>query len=566
MLETTVKTGVPRESGPSDKGRRIRYFVVGVAALAIVIAKLHFSDPVVPDDAFITLRYSYNLLHHGVFTYNFPSASARDAATSPLYAVFLAPLLAIFSPVRAFDIVMALSLAGAAVLLFTILEEEWSRTAAVAGTIALLLNDYLYATRGMETSLFILMCLLTIRLFAKVVRNATSPDEKPRKALAVGTGIVWALAVFIRGEAILIGLFLVIKVINIANQRPSTAPKSPAHGGRGRSRFVRLYAKRAFPNPRAALSVISSLAIGCFIVSLPFIIWLESQTGSLIPLTLKAKQEQAKSSFWGTGWIYYKGLVAFVNVYPWDKEIYALILLAAAGLAYFVVKKAKLSRYMQTTTIVGFGILQLIAYGNLLVVPFYHWYFGPQLVAVSALVGIIVGWAVKHFRKGPLNALASAAVMVVFSYMVFSSATLGRGAPTMLYTRQTSYEAAAQWLKINTPAKATVAATEIGYIGYYSHRQMIDYLGLLSNRTAKWTEQANFYNWLFYYKPDYWVVHNPFWSFEEAVQLPWFHTVYSKVASFPGLIIYKKTGVIPSISGSEALFAKLSTVPGTPRG
>ena len=95
---------------------------------------------------------------------------------------------------------------------------------------------------------------------------------------------------------------------------------------------------------------------------------------------------------------------------------------------------------------------------------------------------------------------------------------------------------------------------------------MIDYLGLLSNRTAKWTEQANFYNWLFYYKPDYWVVHNPFWSFEEAVQLPWFHTVYSKVASFPGLIIYKKTGVIPSISGSEALFAKLSTVPGTPRG
>ena len=34
MLATTVKTGVPRESGPSDKGRRIRYFVVGVRFMA----------------------------------------------------------------------------------------------------------------------------------------------------------------------------------------------------------------------------------------------------------------------------------------------------------------------------------------------------------------------------------------------------------------------------------------------------------------------------------------------------------------------------------------------------
>ena len=540
--------------------------MVGVVALAIVIAKLHFSDPIVPDDAFITLRYSYNLLHHGVFTYNFPSASARDAATSPLYAVFLTPLLAIFSPVRAFDIVMALSIAGAAVLLFTILEEEWSRIAAISGTLALLLNDYLYATRGMETSLFIFMCLLTIHLFAKVARNATSPDEMPRKALAVGTGIAWALAVFIRGEAILIGLFLLIKVISIANQRPSTTSKLRAHGRAGHSRSLRLYAKRAFPNSRTALIVISSLALGCFVVSLPIIIWLESQTGSLIPLTLKAKQEQAKSSFWGTGWIYYKGLVDFVNFYPWTKEIYASTFLGLAGLVGFAFKKAKLSRYMQTTTIVGFAILQLIAYGNLLVVPFYHWYFGPQLVAISALVGITVGWAFTHIMKSPLNALASAVAIVVFTYMVISSATLAKGAPTMIYTRQTSYEAAAQWLDTNTPTKATVAATEIGYIGYYSHRQMIDYLGLLNNRTAKWTEQANFYNWLFYYKPDYWVVHNPFWAFEEAVQLPWFHTAYSKVASFPGLIIYKKTGVIPSISGSEALFAKLSAVPGTPRG
>ena len=63
------------------------------------------------------------------------------------------------------------------------------------------------------------MCLLMIRLFAKVLRNTTTPDEKPRKALAVGTGIAWKLAVFIRGEAVLIGLFLVIKVKGAACNR-----------------------------------------------------------------------------------------------------------------------------------------------------------------------------------------------------------------------------------------------------------------------------------------------------------------------------------------------------------
>ena len=63
------------------------------------------------------------------------------------------------------------------------------------------------------------MCLLMIRLLAKVDRNTTTPDEKPRKALAVGTGIAWKLAVLIRKEAVLIGLFLVVKVKGAACNR-----------------------------------------------------------------------------------------------------------------------------------------------------------------------------------------------------------------------------------------------------------------------------------------------------------------------------------------------------------
>ena len=167
----------------------------------------------------------------------------------------------------------------------------WSWAAAVSGTLALLANDYLYATRGMETSLFIFMCLLAIHLFEKVTCNATSADEKPGKALAFATGLVWALAVFIRGEAVLIGLFPLAKVLSVANQRRYESPKLHAGGRGGHSRSIGQYTKRAFPNLRTAVTVISLLVIGCFIIALPITIWLETQTGSLIPITLKAKEE-----------------------------------------------------------------------------------------------------------------------------------------------------------------------------------------------------------------------------------------------------------------------------------
>lgn len=50
----------------------------------------------------------------------------------------------------------------------------------------------------------------------------------------------------------------------------------------------------------------------------------------------------------------------------------------------------------------------------------------------------------------------------------------------------------------------TVAAAEIGAIGYYSRADMVDYFGLLDSRANNSVRRGDF-SWWLTQKPDYWV-------------------------------------------------------------
>ena len=146
------------------------------------------------------------------------------------------------------------------------------------------------------------------------------------------------------------------------------------------------------------MNTILTFTIGCLLVALPMAVILEVETGSFIPETLPAKQAQARSGFWGKGWVYYTNMVNFVKTNPWRYEIYCLVALTALGLIVVVTSKTHWKTRPLTLTIIGFAVLQLIAYGNILVIPFYHWYMGPQIVAVSALSAIAVTAALARFK------------------------------------------------------------------------------------------------------------------------------------------------------------------------
>ena len=66
---------------------------------------------------------------------------------------------------------------------------------------------------------------------------------------------------------------------------------------------------------------------------------------------------------------------------------------------------------------------------------------------------------------------------------MYESLTLVGGAEIPL--NQASYMEAAAYLKGNTSQNTTVAASDIAYLNYYSQRQLIDEVGLLSTQAAQ---------------------------------------------------------------------------------
>jgi hypothetical protein len=52
-------------------------------------------------------------------------------------------------------------------------------------------------------------------------------------------------------------------------------------------------------------------------------------------------------------------------------------------------------------------------------------------------------------------------------------------------SRTTAYRVVGQWLRENTPPDAVVSSLEIGIIGYYADRRMVDFAGLLRPEVAR---------------------------------------------------------------------------------
>jgi Ca2+/H+ antiporter len=151
----------------------------------------------------------------------------------------------------------------------------------------------------METSLFIFLCLLTFHLFAALVANITSYDDNPKKYLALFTGVIWSLSVFTRGEAILIGIYPLALVIAIKHRR-KMEHRSGQHNSQekeGVRNTQHTKNRRAFPNRKVSITVLTFFIVGCVVVSFPLLAWLYKESGQLIPLTLKAKEDQAKSGY-----------------------------------------------------------------------------------------------------------------------------------------------------------------------------------------------------------------------------------------------------------------------------
>jgi hypothetical protein len=103
-----------------------------------------------------------------------------------------------------------------------------------------------------------------------------------------------------------------------------------------------------------------------------------------------------------------------------------------------------------------------------------------------------------------------------------------------------AYVSAGQWLAQNTPEEASVATIEIGIIGYYSQRPIVDTMGLVSSDMAD--HQLGWVETLVYalnaYQPDY-ALTLPGTGWGAVVNQWWFQDDYIEVAHFGNVAIYE---------------------------
>jgi hypothetical protein len=153
-------------------------------------------------------------------------------------------------------------------------------------------------------------------------------------------------------------------------------------------------------------------------------------------------------------------------------------------------------------------------------IPDYFWYYGYGFLALYTFAF----WGLEGLRRFMCNSgrpwirtyhypavLVFALLLLVLQTSV-SQRLLG-GLQGALH-----YKVIGTWLRENTEPEAKIACIEIGHIGWYSKRYIIDELGLVSPYNADLIGKRDFYGWLEHYTPDYIVTWVPLRPHEVSIQ------------------------------------------------
>jgi hypothetical protein len=258
------------------------------------------------------------------------------------------------------------------------------------------------------------------------------------------------------------------------------------------------------------------------IILLPFIGVAWYAYGSPLPSTLAAKMAQRDSGLWGT---FGRGVIDWVLLFIWNDKapnlgfapvtpplVWLWALLGVVGIW----------RYRVFWPLVAWSLVFVMAY-TLQRVPFYHWYAAPAAFGISilaacglcALAEIVEKIWQRRMRpdasKQTADAKAAAAIgttalnrpALIVSLAVLLLVAAAAAKPLLALPRTSTlnqtvrlYIEVGEWLQVNTPPAASVGYYEIGYVGFYGRRRMIDSLGLIDPSVSPAVARRDF-TWAF---------------------------------------------------------------------
>jgi len=437
------------------------------------------------DDPFITYRYAENLAHGEGFVYN--PGERILSTTTPLFTLLLTPLayLGAYLPAYA-NLLGAFCLALGGLSLWDLSYSWKSPMVGWAGLMLYPTFPLLLITVGSETPIYLALCLATFAFYARGRYTLT----------AVSAG----LATLARPDGALVAVVLGLDYL--IRQRK--------------------------PIPRKAAAIFLAILLGWGIFAWAYF-------GSPLPVTLAAKQHQGAMAI---SQQFFAGFFTILGWYAsWPYALESII--AVAGLVFALWKGRTWIIFLL------WSVLYFVSY-SILGVSRYFWYYTPLVPGFVVAMGLGIA-AVSHLsstlsnqtsavRDQPsaisrqpsvvgnkssriighwsgVNHLPSVIGVVLFGFLLIAQGWDVMTTKLGGDNRYAIYRAIGEWLNANTLSEETVGALEVGIIGYFAQRPMVDFAGLLQPQIAQQLTTGTDYEdaavWAVEsYRPDYLVLHD----------------------------------------------------------
>ncbi len=409
------------------------------------------------DDSWIHQTYGRNLAQTGQWAYvpGVPSAGS----TSPLYTILLAVGYALHLPYFAWTYALgAAALAGVGLLGARIAERLYpaSRQVGLWTGLALVTAWHLVwaASSGMETILFTALCLLLIYLAWREI------DERGNRfRRGVLFGIAGALLIATRPEGVLLVGLLGLLVL-VGWTQPGWQ--------------------------QSLVSWCGGALVGGLVGIAPYALLNLTLNGTVLPNTFSAKQaeyaELLRQQFLVNLWTVVQPLTAGGQLLLVPGMIAGLVVLARR----YTAKDAEWRCGLPLLVVVLWSIGLVLTYAARLPVNFQHGRYVIPALAPLICLGVggtlsLMATRIAHRRlswpqRVLMRTLGITTLSLFVVFWALGATIFGRD----VHMINSEMVVASQWLAAHVPPEQLLAVHDIGAVGYFAPRPILDLAGLVS--------------------------------------------------------------------------------------
>lgn len=413
------------------------------------------------DDPWIHLTFAKNLIEYGSFSY-FKNEVVTSGSTSPIYTLILSVLFLISSNEYIISYVLGILFNILTVLIiFKLVSLHFGEhkvlTLLSVLIIAVQPKLNLISVSGMETTMFIFLIVSGVYFY--------------KTANKILLGIFLALLIWCRPDGFVLWLAILVDYLLSKNSKIKNEVGLAGKAFERKDFFI-------------AILIAVGLTVGYFLFN--YIL-----SGTILPNTYKAKleyyQHNLRENF----------LRNDVLNYFSTSEFIAVVLPFIIGSFVIVLKLIKKQKDQ-------FLIYLLFTFGLIITyyiqLPFAH-RFGRYLMPVIPFYILISVYGFKliaEFTIKKMNSASTANLLFILFYgltIILSIVHLKKNSDE--FTELCKYHnerhvAAGLWIKNNTPENAIIAAHDIGAIGFYGNRKVIDMVGLVTPEVIQHLNDKNF--------------------------------------------------------------------------